>query len=149
MTEHESTPSSTEPGAPNSTTVLPFGDGNYVATDHRKLLKWIGITLTVSFAFAWGSIPLYRLICAKLDPGGSAALNGSVSDYSGVEVDESRVVNVRFSSFVNSQLPWKFAPTELTAEVHPGEKRLTKFSAENLSGVNTIGAKVASDTGPP
>lgn len=149
MTEHESTPTSAEPGAPRRTTVLPFGDGAYVDTDHRKFLKWVGITLAVSFAFAWGSIPLYRLVCAKLDPGGSAALNGEVSDYTGVVVDESRTVHVRFSSFVNSQLPWKFAPTELTAEVHPGEKRLTKFYAENLSAVDTIVGKGVYDIVPP
>lgn len=129
--------------------VLPFADGSHLVTDHTKFLKFVGITLVASFAFAWGSIPMYRLLCAKLAPGGSSAQNGVVSEYTDVVVDESRTVRLTFSSYVNNQLPWEFAPTELTAEVHPGEKRLTKFNVKNLSSVDTIVGKGVYAIVPP
>ncbi|AWV90148.1 cytochrome c oxidase assembly protein [Bradymonas sediminis] len=129
--------------------VLPYADGTHVATDHTKLLKFVGITLAASFALAWGSIPLYRIICAKIDPGGSSSQNGTVSEYTNVTVDESRELKIRFSATVNSELPWEFVPTEYTATVHPGEKRLTKFYSKNLSYADTIVGKGVYDIVPP
>lgn len=129
--------------------VLPFADGTHVITDHTKFLKFVGIALVGSFAFAWASIPLYRLVCAKLAPGGSSAQNGTVSKYENVTVDTSRKIHVQLTAFVNNRLPWEFAPTELTVDVHPGEKRLTKFYAKNLSTTDTIVGKGVYDIVPP
>jgi cytochrome c oxidase assembly protein subunit 11 len=134
--------------APTSSDVLPYADGTHVQADHTKLLKIMGAVLLGSFAFGWASIPLYRMVCAKLDPGGSSALNGSVSTYENVDVDKSRTVHVRFSAIVNGRLPWEFSATELSVDVHPGEKRLTKFQAKNLSPTQTIIGKAVYDIVP-
>lgn len=125
-----------------------FGDGTHVQADHTRLLKFMGLILLASTIFGWGSIPLYRLVCAKFAGGGSAALNGESSEYNNVTVDTSRNVHVRFSAVVNRNLPWDFAPEVLSVDVHPGEKRLTNFHAKNRSSTQTIIGKAVYDIVP-
>lgn len=114
----------------------------------RSGKKLLGIIIG-SFIFAWASIPLYRIVCQAIDPGGSTWQNGSVDTYEDVEVDKSRTVKVRFASEVNSQLPWEFGPADPSLTVHPGEKKLTKFTAENLDHARAIKGKAVYDINPP
>ena len=117
--------------------------------DHTRILKIMGALLLISTALGWGSIPLYRLVCKAVDPGGSSWQNGATDRYENVQVDKSRTVRVRFTSEVNRRLPWKFGPTDPALEVHPGEKRLTKFVATNLDQGRTITGKAVYDINPP
>ncbi|MFW5967892.1 MAG: cytochrome c oxidase assembly protein [Persicimonas sp.] len=114
----------------------------------RSVIKLM-VIIAGSFAFALASIPMYRMVCAKLDPGGSSSQNGQVDEYKDVEVDESRTVDVRFTSEVNGQLDWEFGPTESRVKVHPGEKRLTDFEAKNLDRDNELTGKGVYDINPP
>lgn len=125
-----------------------YADGSRIKTDHTKLLKIMGAILLASFIFGWGSIPLYRLVCAKIAGGGSSSLNGEVSEYGEVEVDESRDLRVRFTTVVNGALPWDFDATERTVELHPGQKHLTHFKAHNKSSTDAIIGKAVYDIVP-
>lgn len=119
------------------------------AEKNRKSSKYLIGIILFGFFLAAISIPLYRLVCAKFDPGGSSWYNGDSDTYEGVVVDESRTVRVRFTANVNSQLPWQFHPTEPSVEVHPGEKRLTNFFAKNLDHAGSINGKGVYDINPP
>jgi len=116
--------------------------------DHSRTLWIVGGVLLAFFGLAWGSIPLYRLVCKSLDPGGSAASNGSADEYEGVEVDRSRRVTVRFTTNVQEGLAWDFRAREPSVRVHPGEKRLVKFEAKNHMDQAVTGKGVY-DINPP
>ncbi|MBA2662184.1 MAG: cytochrome c oxidase assembly protein [Bradymonadaceae bacterium] len=100
------------------------------------------------FLFGFASIPLYRLVCLKYNPGGSTWFNGKSDPYVDVEIDTSRTVRVRFATNVERQLPWDFSSSENFAEVHPGEKRLIKFNARNQESFAVKG-KAVYDINPP
>lgn len=100
------------------------------------------------FLFGFASIPIYRMVCAKIDPGGSAYFTGEADSYEGVVVDSSRQVRVRFATNVERQLPWHFDVEETFVTIHPGEKRMVIFRAENRSNFPSIG-KAVYDINPP
>ena len=102
----------------------------------------IGMTL-----FAFGSIPLYRIVCDRIDPGGSAWSNGTADAYQGVAVDRGRKVKVSFATNVNRQLPWTFDGPE-DATVHPGEGKRVVFRAHNVA-THHVKGKAVYDINPP
>jgi cytochrome c oxidase assembly protein subunit 11 len=118
---------------------------------NKRFGKKLLLIIVGSFAFAWASIPLYRVVCAKIDPGGSSWFSTSVADetYEDVEVDESRTIRVSFTTEVNSRLPWKFERTDPSVEIHPGEKTLTKFIAKNLDQNQDVVGQAVYDINPP
>lgn len=116
--------------------------------DHTRTLWITGAVLIAFFGLAWGSIPLYRLVCKSLDPGGSAASNGSADEYENVEVDKSRRVTVRFTTNVQGGLAWEFRSRQPSVRVHPGEKKLVKFVAKN-NMKQAVTGKGVYDINPP
>lgn len=116
--------------------------------DHSRTMWIIFGVLVVFFGLAWGSIPLYRLVCKSLDPGGSAASNGSADQYKNVEVDESRKVTVRFTTNVQDDLNWDFRSRKPSVRVHPGQKKLVNFTAKNHED-EAITGKGVYDINPP
>lgn len=115
---------------------------------NAKLSKYLIGVIVVMFLLGFASIPLYRWVCAKTDPGGSAYFNGEADEYVGVVVDESREIRVRFATNVERQLPWSFKVDELHVNVNPGEKRLVKFKAFNNAPFPVKG-KAVYDINPP
>lgn len=144
MSEHESTDASEE---------RPDEDAREwhrqrTDVDHTKILKVAAGVLLAFTALGWGSIPLYRLVCKSLDPGGSAASAGSAANYEDVQVDESRTIDVRFTANVQGDLDWEFRPLDSSVEVNPGEKKLVKFVAKNNHDRPVTG-KAIYDINPP
>ncbi len=117
--------------------------------DHKKTVIYILGFLLVMFGLGWGSIPLYRLVCKQLDPGGSSASNGTADQYKNVQVDESRTLQVRFTTSVQGDLPWKFDNKSSSVEVHPGEKKLVDFEVTNFDQQNELTGKAVYDVNPP
>lgn len=111
--------------------------------------KWLLGMIVASFIFALASIPLYRIVCKQIDPGGSAWQNGDADVYEGVEVDTSRTVKVRFATEVQSQLPWSFEAHVKSLEVHPGEKNRALFTVKNHDTTGAIKGKGVYDINPP
>ncbi len=146
MEEPHETPSSESPAEADGPTD-PQADA---AAKNKKMLKIAGIILACSFAFGWGSIPLYQLVCKPLfDPGGSSVDNGTSETYvPKTKVDKSRNLKVRLVASVNRELPWEFHPDEPSVMVHPGEKKMTKFYAKNLDPSRTITGKAVYDIVP-
>lgn len=116
---------------------------------NRRMIKFFVAVIIGMFLFGFASIPLYRMVCDKLDPGGSAWSNGDTDTYIDVPVDASRTVRVRLTTNVNRQLPWQFEPLTPSVEVHPGERKLVKFTARNLDTQGSITGKAVYDINPP
>ena len=127
----------------------PSGGYHSQDVDHTKTLKIVGGVVLVFFGLAWASIPLYRLVCKSLDPGGSAASNGTADEYKNVKVDRTREIQVRFTANTQGNLPWEFRPTKPSVTVHPGEKTLVKFKSANLDQNEAITGKAVYDINPP
>lgn len=117
------------------------------AKNKRIAKKFIGVIIGM-FLFGFASIPLYRIYCAAVDPGGSSAQNGEVELYGDTKVDKSHTIRIRFATQVNKQLPWHFEVSELNDEVYSGEKGMISFRAKNLSDV-PIKGKAVYDINPP
>lgn len=116
---------------------------------HQKTVAYIIGFIVLMFGFGWGSIPLYRMVCKSLDPGGSSYYNGQTDKYQNVEVDESRDIQVRFTTNVQGDLPWTFDNLQPSVTVHPGEKKLVKFDATNTNPNEAITGKAVYDINPP
>lgn len=136
------------PAGPDDHPSSPASSADF-AEQNKKSGKKLIIVIVGSFIFAWASIPLYRIVCDQIDPGGTTWRNGSTDTYSDVEVDKTRKVRVRFASNVNEQLPWSFKPLTGRVEVHPGEQKLVKFHAKNLDPQHAITGKAVYDINPP
>jgi cytochrome c oxidase assembly protein Cox11 len=93
------------------------------------LLVMGGMTALVSY-----SVTLYRLFCEATGFGGTtrrvAGDDGRVTD---------RVVTVRFSTDIASDLPWRFEPVQSEVKVRLGEQALVFFRAQNLSDKRLVG----------
>ena len=77
---------------------------------------------------SFASVPLYRIFCQVTGFGGttqvSEAAPGGVSD---------RLIEVRFNSDVDPDLPWSFQPVERSVTLRIGEPGLAYYRARNLS----------------
>ncbi|MBW8311451.1 MAG: cytochrome c oxidase assembly protein [Rhizobium sp.] len=104
-----------------------------------KTFRTIALVSGASFVFAFSLVPLYRVACEKVfgikleqGPAGEAQV-------AGLAVDESRTVTVEFDGTVNSKLPWKFKPTRLSMQVHPGKLYEMNYVARNVSDHAIVG----------
>lgn len=107
------------------------------------LTKMIAVALA-AFAFSFALVPLYRIACEKvfgirLERG---AFEGEVA--AAVAPAQARMVTVQFDGGVNSKLPWRFAPNELTMQVRVGEQYETTYRAQNLTDRPVVGSAVPS-----
>lgn len=119
------------------------------ASKNQRTSKFLIIVIVVMFLFGFASIPLYRIFCDSVDPGGSAAANGISSSYEGVRVDTSRKLRVRLATNVNRQLPWEFKALQPRVEVNPGQRQMVKFYAKNIESEGSVTGKAVYDINPP
>ena len=123
-------------------TAAQMADGN------RRSSKLLLAMILCSFSFAIASIPLYTMLCEKIDPGGLT--NGATDLYDpSTPVDTSRTIRVHLGTNVNRQLPWSFSADEPFVTVHPGERRRIMFRAKNLDETGAISGRAIYDLNPP
>lgn len=113
---------------------------------NRKTVRTTVIVVISMFAFGYFFLPqLYNLICDAF------GLNGQTEKVitataAKVKVDKSRTITVRFSTIVNSKLPWGFEPEIKEMKLHPGELKRANYLARNLSGSDVVGQAIYSVT---
>lgn len=110
--------------------------------------RWLYGIVVGSFIFAFGSIPAYRIVCKKFDPGGSAWSNGSAEIYND-KADVTRSVRVRFTTSVERQLPFEFTAGQDFLTVNPGARGQAAFTVQNLDSKRSFRAKAVYDINPP
>lgn len=126
---------------------LPPANADLAARNAQTGKVMIGV-ITVMFLFGFASIPLYRWVCDSIDPGGSAASNGTVDSYENVKVDAARKVNIHLATNINRNLQWEFGAPVSSVTLHPGERKLVKFWAKSNDSIPTVG-KAVYDINPP
>lgn len=92
------------------------------------------IGVLAMFGFCYLMVPLYYIICKQ------TGINGKGANYAslitpGMAIDKSRTIKVEFASVIHGPLQFKFIPLHRQIEIHPGERKLIYFYAENQTGV--------------
>lgn len=79
-------------------------------------------------AFAYASVPLYRLFCQKTGFGGTTQVAPAPSSFM-----TDRYITVRFNADVHRDLLWTFKPMQVQMRVRVGENALAFYESENLT----------------
>ena len=75
------------------------------------------------------SVPLYRLFCAATGYNGTTQRVTQAAD----EIVKSRTITVDFNAEIAPGLDWEFRPEQRSVDVHPGETKIIKYRAFNMS----------------
>ncbi|MGB2833048.1 MAG: cytochrome c oxidase assembly protein [Methylotenera sp.] len=106
----------------------------------RKIL-WM---LLGSLLFAFALVPIYDVLCDL------TGLNGKTSNTAAVlskaKVDNTRWVNVQFTTNVMPGLGWNFYPNQTSIKLHPGQIETVVFIAKNTTNEIVVGRAVPSIT---
>lgn len=79
----------------------------------------------------YASVPLYRLFCQVTGFNGTTQ-RATAAEAAGIKVSPV-TISVRFDGNIDRDLPWAFAPAQVTQTVHLGARTLAFFTARNLS----------------
>lgn len=88
-----------------------------------------GALLMLGMGFA--AVPLYRIFCQVTGFGGTTQ-RASLGEAGAVQIT-NQPISVRFDSNIAPDLPWNFAPSQVTQEMKIGERRLAFYTSENRS----------------
>jgi cytochrome c oxidase assembly protein subunit 11 len=83
---------------------------------------------------AYAAVPLYSLFCRVTGFGGTTQR----AEAPGASVG-ARTVTVRFNADTSADMPWDFAPEQVSMRMHVGEERLAFFSAHNRTSKPIVG----------
>ena len=110
---------------------------------NRKVAGRLVVLAIGMFGFGFLLWPLYNVFCdiTGLNGRGSGLVEARAIDS---RTDTQRLVTVQFDANVNSQLPWKFEPTQFAMQVHPGELSMATYLAKNDGAETIIGQAVPS-----
>ena len=106
---------------------------------------YYGISAGIAtLALAYGSVPMYKMICQQTGWSGQPVKahsnnNGSAPSTRLNPVTDSRRLRITFKGNVSDVLPWKFTPQQREVRVLPGETALAFFTATNKSESDIIG----------
>ena len=99
----------------------------------RKMI-WLAVA---AFGFAFAMVPMYNIACEKIF--GVKLDNTAAAPVKGAAVDEKRTVKVYFDGTVNSKLPWRFQPDQLSMTVTPGKVYEASYTAVNTAPFANVG----------
>jgi cytochrome c oxidase assembly protein subunit 11 len=104
------------------------------APDPRKLRRTALIAATFALAMlglGYASVPLYRLFCQVTGFGGTT-MRVSEAQAAAVKIAAGSI-SVRFDASLDSNMPWRFVPQQVTQEMRVGTRRMAFYRAENLT----------------
>lgn len=100
---------------------------------HKRLTLILVCGVFFMFGFCYMLVPLYELVCKKEGINGKAANSATKIDPH-MQVDYSRTIQVTFLTTLHGALKFKFIPLQRHITIHPGERKLIYFFAENQTG---------------
>ncbi len=111
---------------------------------NKKLVRKLLWLVVGSLLFAYALVPLYDVLCSL------TGLNGKTQDtateINKAKVDNTRWVNVQFTSSVMPGLGWNFYPKQPSIKLHPGQIETVIFIAKNTTNQVVAGQAVPSVT---
>ncbi|KAL4910109.1 hypothetical protein BDW74DRAFT_144451 [Aspergillus multicolor] len=133
-----------------SSSSAPFNTPQSQKRNASTLYYTISIILG-TVALAYGSVPLYKMICQQTGWNGQPVLThraGGDGDTSSrvTPVTDSRRLRITFNGSVSDVLPWKFTPQQREVRVLPGETALAFYTATNKGPADIIGVATYSVT---
>ncbi|KAJ2906924.1 uncharacterized protein MKZ38_009787 [Zalerion maritima] len=109
--------------------------------------------ILATVGLSYGSVPLYKMICATTGWGGQpirahqyVTSDGSNPATRMIPVTDAPRIKVQFAASVSDVLPWKFIPQQREVKVLPGETALAFYKAYNNSDKDIIGVATYSVT---
>ncbi len=99
---------------------------------HKRLTLILVCGVLLMFGFAYMLVPLYKLICQKEGINGRSG--ATASSMAGLSIDTTRTIKVTFLTTLHQHLPFTFKPVKPFLLIHPGERKLIYFYAENKTG---------------
>ena len=114
---------------------------NHANATTRTVFKLLALTIGMFCFGVFVMPPLYDVFCEL------TGLNGKTrGPYQAVEVkvDTSRTLKVQFLATNNEDMPWEFYPLDEQVTAHPGERKLIRFVARNVTDRDMIGQAVPS-----
>lgn len=100
--------------------------------NNKRLTRILVCGVIFMFGFCYMLVPFYKLMCQRFGYNGKSALYATVPA-PGMKIDYSRTIKVDFVTAVHGSLQFKFVPKQRYFEIHPGERKLIYFYAENLT----------------
>ena len=115
-----------------------------LASRNERSFVRIAVVAVAMFGFGYLLVPLYDVFCEITGLNGKTGRVASAEVAARYQPDESRLVTVQFVANHNLGMPWEFAPSVTSMEVHPGKLYTTAFTARNPTGHNMVGQAVPS-----
>ncbi len=112
---------------------MSMNPGRKNKVSHTRLVIILVVGILFMFGFCYMLVPLYNFICKREGINGKAA-NSATAINPNMQIDYSRTIKVDFTTTLNKDLGFKFIPLSKHIDIHPGERKLIYFYAENLTG---------------
>lgn len=111
---------------------------------NKKLVRKLIWLVVGSLLFAFALVPMYDVLCSLTGLNGKT--NNTAAVLSTAKVDNTRWVNVQFTTNVMPGLGWNFYPKLANVKVHPGQIETVIFVAKNTTNQVVVGRAVPSIT---
>lgn len=111
---------------------------------NKKLVRKLIWMVIGSLLFAFALVPLYDVLCTLTGLNGKT--NNTAAVLSTAKVDNTRWVNVQFTTNVMPGLGWNFYPKQASIKLHPGKIETVIFIAKNTTNEVVVGRAVPSIT---
>jgi cytochrome c oxidase assembly protein subunit 11 len=114
--------------------------------ERKNLRSFLRVALVAvgMFGFGYLLVPLYDVFCEITGLNGKTGRIDEAAIAARYEPDRSRLVTVQFVASNNLGMPWEFAPTVASMQVHPGEVYTTAYVARNPTAAAMVGQAVPS-----
>lgn len=117
----------------------------YPQQNHTRLVFILCCGILFMFGFCYLLVPFYTLLCKELGINGKGATVAAKAP-NFASIDTTRTIQVEFTTVVNGKLSFIFKPEQRHLTLHPGERKLIYFYAENTSGHDIIVQAIPSIT---
>ena len=111
---------------------------------NKKLVGKLIWLVVGAILFAFALVPLYNVLCTISGLNGKT--NTTAAESANTKVDNTRWVDVQFTTNVMPGLGWNFYPKQSSVRLHPGQIETVIFVAKNTTNEVVAGQAVPSVT---
>lgn len=111
---------------------------------NKKLVRKLIWLVIGAIIFAFALVPLYNVLCTISGLNGKT--NTTAAESAKTKVDNTRWVDVQFTTNVMPGLGWNFYPKQSSVRLHPGQIETVIFVAKNTTNEVVVGQAVPSVT---
>ncbi len=105
------------------------------AAKNRKVAFLAGGIVVAMVGMAYAAVPLYDLFCKVTGYGGTPQTENVLASVNTIDRD----INVRFVANTHRDMPWDFAPMQISQKIKVGEQKLAYYEAYNPTSKTLVG----------